>query len=261
MAPPTESTHDPTPAPASPGPLSGRRIAVALSGGIACYKTATLVSRLVQQGAEVRVLMTEAATHFVGPLTFQSLSGRSVLTSIWQSDDHPDSQHVGVARWCELLVIAPATADLIAKLAHGLTGDVVTLVVCALPSTPGGTPLLVAPSRHAAILANPVVPKSGTQHKPPPTSPTHRHHQKPRPRPTHQQHPADGLDRPPRQTKQQLDLLHGVGDVSVQVYIRQYFPRCPNSNRARRHDYFSLFLVFLRYLNTRRFRRPIQARN
>jgi len=160
MAPPTDQNSDTSPAPANtgqPGALSGRRIAVALSGGIACYKTATLVSRLVQQGADVRVLMTEAATHFVGPLTFQSLSGKPVLTSVWQSDDHPDSQHVGVARWCELMVIAPATADLIAKLAHGLTGDVVTLVACALPST---TPLLIAPSMNADMWANPIVQKN-----------------------------------------------------------------------------------------------------
>ncbi len=160
MAPPSEPNNDPSPNPASPGPtgpLSDRRIAVALSGGIACYKTATLVSRLAQQGADVRVLMTDAATKFVGPLTFQSLSGKPVLTSVWQSDDHPDSQHIGVARWCELMVIAPATADLIAKLAHGLTGDVVTLVACALPSK---TPLLIAPSMNADMWANPIVQKN-----------------------------------------------------------------------------------------------------
>ncbi len=153
MAPPNESNPDLT-NPANTGPLSGRRVAVALSGGIACYKTATLVSQLVQQGADVRVLMTDAATKFVGPLTFQSLSGKPVLTSVWQSDDHPDSQHIGIARWCELLVIAPATADLIAKLAHGLTGDIVTLVACALPSK---TPLLIAPSMNADMWANPIV--------------------------------------------------------------------------------------------------------
>jgi len=156
MAPPNESNPGQEP-PANAGPLSGRRIAVALSGGIACYKTATLVSQLVQQGADVRVLMTDAATKFVGPLTFQSLSGKPVLTSVWQSDDHPDSQHIGVARWCELLVIAPATADIIAKLAHGLTGDVVTLIACALP---GKTPLLIAPSMNADMWANPIVQKN-----------------------------------------------------------------------------------------------------
>ena len=153
-------TNDSNPGPndlAKAGPLFGRRIAVSLSGGIACYKTATLVSQLVQQGADVRVLMTDAATRFIGPLTFQSLSGKPVLTSVWQSDDHPDSQHVGVARWCDLLVIAPATADLIAKLAHGLTGDVVTLVACALPAN---TPLLIAPSMNADMWANPIVHKN-----------------------------------------------------------------------------------------------------
>jgi phosphopantothenoylcysteine decarboxylase/phosphopantothenate--cysteine ligase len=160
MAPTSESNNDPAKSQDNPvptGQLSGRRIAVAVTGGIACYKTAALVSKLVQQGADVRVMMTDAATHFVGPLTFQSLSGKPVLTSVWQSDDHPDSQHIGVARWCELLVIAPATADIIAKFAHGLTGDVVTLVTCALPSD---TPLLVAPSMNADMWANPIVQKN-----------------------------------------------------------------------------------------------------
>ena len=134
-------------------PLQGRRIVVALSGGIAAYKTCTLVSRLVQRGAEVRVLMTEAATRFVTPLTLQSLSGQPVLTSIWEHDDRPDSQHVGIARWCDLFVIAPCSADMIAKLAAGLTPEVVSLAASALP---GDTPLLLAPAMNADMWANPV---------------------------------------------------------------------------------------------------------
>ncbi len=157
MAPPTDNARQSKPDPNGPGTLFGKHINVALSGGIACYKTATLVSRLVQQGADVRVLMTEAATQFVGPLTFQSLSGKPVLTSIWQADDHPDSQHVGVARWCDLMIIAPATANTIAKLAHGLTDDVVSLVACALPNK---TPLLIAPAMNADIWANAIVQKN-----------------------------------------------------------------------------------------------------
>ena len=145
-----------SPASSSP-PLSGRRVAVALTGGIACYKTATLVSKLTQNGADVRVLMTEAATKFVGPLTFQSLSGKPVLTSIWQADDRPDSQHVGVARWCELLIIAPASADIIARLAQGLTSDVVTLTACALPKQ---TPVLLAPAMNAQMWENPVTQRN-----------------------------------------------------------------------------------------------------
>lgn len=150
-------SNRPEPSPAGSSPLSGRRVAVALTGGIACYKTATLVSRLVQSGADVRVLMTEAATKFVGPLTFQSLSGKAVLTSIWQADDRPDSQHVGVARWCELLVIAPASADIIARIAHGLTSDVVTLTASALPRQ---TPVLIAPAMNAQMWENPITQRN-----------------------------------------------------------------------------------------------------
>ena len=133
--------------------LAGKNVLIALSGGIACYKTATLVSRLVQRGAEVRVIMTDAATKFITPLTLQSLSGHPVLTSIWQHDDRPDSQHVGLARWCDVLCIAPCSADMIAKLAHGLTPDIVSLTASALPGT---TPLMLAPAMNADMWANPV---------------------------------------------------------------------------------------------------------
>lgn len=139
------------------GTLTGRKIVVGLSGGIACYKTAAVVSRLVQRGAAIRVLMTESATRFVGPLTFQSLSGQPVLTSIWQSDDHPDSQHIGIARWCDLMLIAPASADILARLAHGLADDVVSLAACALPSQ---TPLLLAPAMNADMWASPAVQRN-----------------------------------------------------------------------------------------------------
>jgi len=135
---------------------AGRKVVVAVSGGIACYKTAALVSHLVKAGSKLRVLMTQAATHFITPLTFQSLSGKPVLTSIWEAHDHQDSQHIGVARWCDLLIIAPATADIIAKLANGICEDVVCLVACALPRN---TPVLLAPSMNAQMWANAV-----TQH-------------------------------------------------------------------------------------------------
>ncbi|MBX2850414.1 MAG: phosphopantothenoylcysteine decarboxylase [Phycisphaeraceae bacterium] len=139
--------------------LAGKKILIALSGGIACYKTATLVSRLVQRGAEVRVIMTDAATRFITPLTLQSLSGHPVLTSIWQHDDRPDSQHVGLARWCDVLAIAPCSADMIAKLAHGLTPDIVSLTASALPAD---TPLLLAPAMNADMWASPVCQRNLT---------------------------------------------------------------------------------------------------
>ncbi len=146
-------------------PLSGRRVLVAVGGGIACYKVASVVSGLVQRGAEVRVIMTPAATRFVGTITFQALSGSPVLTEPWQIDDAPESQHIGLARWCDAMLIAPATADLIARLAGGLCGDIVSLTAAALPRGEGGvlkTPLLVAPAMNADMWANPVVQRNIT---------------------------------------------------------------------------------------------------
>lgn len=139
--------------------LDGKKVLIALSGGIACYKTATLVSRLVQAGAEVRVIMTDAATKFITPLTLQSLSGHPVLASMWDHDDRPDSQHVGLARWCDVFCIAPCSADMIAKLAHGLTPDLVSLTASALPAE---TPLLLAPAMNADMWANPVCQRNLT---------------------------------------------------------------------------------------------------
>lgn len=135
-------------------PFAGRRVAVALSGGVACYKTAIVVSRLAQRGAEVRVLMSPGATHFIGQATLAALSGQAVLTDIWQIDDHPDAQHIGVARWAELLIVAPASANMIAKIAHGRADDVVSLTACALPRR---TPALIAPAMNADMWANPAV--------------------------------------------------------------------------------------------------------
>jgi phosphopantothenoylcysteine synthetase/decarboxylase len=157
------STEVPTqaqqPAPGSDGHWHGRHVLLAVTGGIACYKAASLTSLLVQQGAQVRVAMTEAATQFVGPLTFQSLSGQPTITTIWQSQDHHESQHVGIARWCDLMIIAPASADIIAKLTAGICDDVVSLTACALPKS---TPVLLAPSMNADMWANPIVQRNLT---------------------------------------------------------------------------------------------------
>ncbi len=145
------SAQTPTP------PLAGRRILLGVTGGIACYKAAALCSSLSQAGASVRVLMTDAATQFVTPLTFRALSGQTVMTSLWQADDRPDSQHIGLARWAELLVIAPATADILAKLAAGFCDNILTLTAAALPA---GTPVLMAPAMNAMMWENPITQRN-----------------------------------------------------------------------------------------------------
>ncbi|WP_428389498.1 flavoprotein [Mucisphaera sp.] len=137
--------------------VAGRSVLVGVTGGIAAYKVAGMVSMLVKAGAEVRVLMTESATRFVGPTTFASLSGKRVLASIWDTDDRPDSQHVAVARDADVMVIAPATANCLGKLSAGLCDDVVTLAATALPK---GRPLVVAPAMNADMWASPMVQRN-----------------------------------------------------------------------------------------------------
>lgn len=134
-------------------PLQNKRITLGLTGGIACYKSCTLVSRLAQAGATVSVIMTEAATRFVSKLTFESLSGRPVYTSLWEPVENHDSQHIALARECDLFLIAPASANTIAKLAHGICDNIVTTVALAVPQT---THKLIAPSMNADMWNNPI---------------------------------------------------------------------------------------------------------
>lgn len=131
--------------------FQGRRIIVGVSGGIAAYKTATVVSRLAQAGAEVTVLMTEAATRFVAPLTFQSLSARPVYTGIWEHIESKDPQHISLADAADAVLVAPCTMDCLARLAGGMTDDVVTLVLSAVDRA--RVPVLLAPSMNSVMLA------------------------------------------------------------------------------------------------------------
>lgn len=132
-------------------PLAGREIIVAVCGGIAAYKVADVVSKLVQQGAGVTVVMTESATKFVGPLTFQALSGRPVRTNTWDLPDSSDPQHIGLTEKADLLLVAPATANVIAKVAHGICDDLVTLMVNA-----SACPVVFAPAMNNRMWENPI---------------------------------------------------------------------------------------------------------
>jgi len=131
--------------------LAGRRIIIGLTGGIACYKVASVVSAATQAGAEVSVAMTEAATRFVAPLTFQALSGRAVYTSQWQHLESHDPQHIALAAAADLMLIAPCSMDMLAKLAVGRTDDVVSLIASAIDRT--ARPVLLAPSMNATMYA------------------------------------------------------------------------------------------------------------
>lgn len=134
-----------------PGALHGARIAVLVSGGIAAYKVADLVSRLAQAGCEVRVAMTASAKRFVGPATFQGVSGRPVLTDLFTSHGAPEP-HVELGDWAQLVVVAPATADLVARIAQGRADDLVAATVLA-----ARCPAVVAPAMNDAMWAKQAV--------------------------------------------------------------------------------------------------------
>ena len=133
--------------------LRDKRILVGVTGGIAAYKTCTLVSRLTQAGAQVTVAMTPAAVKFVAPLTFQALSGRPVYTSAWEHVESHDPQHISLARAAHLAIVAPCSMDCAARLVAGMTDDVVTLILSAIDRTK--TPVLLAPSMNETMLSQP----------------------------------------------------------------------------------------------------------
>lgn len=133
--------------------LSGQRVIVGVTGGIAAYKTCTLVSRLAQAGAEVTVAMTPAATKFVTPLTFQTLSGRPVYTSALDHIESSDPQHINLARAARLAIVAPCSMDALAHLAHGFADDIVSLILSAIDRK--ATPVLLAPSMNEAMWNQP----------------------------------------------------------------------------------------------------------
>ena len=134
-----------------PAAVQGLRIAVLVSGGIAAYKVADLVSQLTRAGCAVRVAMTEAAARFVGPATFQGVSGHSVLTDLWAPGGAPEP-HVELGDWAQLVLVAPATANTVARLAHGRGDDAVTATVLA-----ARCPVVVAPAMNDAMWAKPQV--------------------------------------------------------------------------------------------------------
>lgn len=128
-----------------------KRILLAVCGGIAAYKSAELVRLLRKSGAEVRVIMTEAAQQFVTPLTFQALSGHAVHTDLLDLSQEQAMGHIHLARWADCLVIAPASADMLAKLAHGLADDLLSTLYLAAES-----PVFVAPAMNQAMWHKPV---------------------------------------------------------------------------------------------------------
>lgn len=142
----------------TPDELGGRRVLVAVCGGIAAYKVCHVVSALAQRGAEVTVAMTEGATRFVTPLTFQALSGRPVFTSQWDQFDQADPQHVRLAQALDAALVAPCTMNSLARLAHGFADDAVTAILSAVDRA--RVPVLLAPSMNTEMWSQPATQRN-----------------------------------------------------------------------------------------------------
>ena len=135
--------------------LKGKRIALGITGGIAAYKAAELVRLLVKQGASVQVAMTDAAMHFITPLTFQALTGQHVFTDPWDTQSGNGMAHINLSREADLLLVAPASADYLAKVANGIADNLLTTLTLAR-----NCPLIVAPAMNREMWSKPATQRN-----------------------------------------------------------------------------------------------------
>jgi phosphopantothenoylcysteine decarboxylase / phosphopantothenate---cysteine ligase len=146
---------------AVPLPLSGRHVVLGLSGGIACYKSAELVRELTKAGATLQVVMTEAATQFITPVTMQALSNRPVALSQWDAREPNNMAHINLSREADAILVAPASADFIAKIAQGRADELLSLLCVARPIE--RCPLLLAPAMNREMWAHPATQRNVAQ--------------------------------------------------------------------------------------------------
>jgi len=130
--------------------LTGKHVLLGVTGGIAAYKSPDLVRRLRAQGAEVRVVLSESAARFVTPLTFQAVSGHPVRDGLWDASAEASMSHIELARWADLVLVAPATAGFLARLAAGMANDLLSTLCLAT-----GAPIVVAPAMNRLMWGNP----------------------------------------------------------------------------------------------------------
>lgn len=129
--------------------MKDKNILLCVTGGIAAYKSAALTSKLIQKGANVRVIMTKAATHFISPITFQAISKNAVYTDVFDEIDPSIIAHIDLADWADVVIVAPATANIIAKFANGIADDMVSSTFLAMTS-----PVFIAPSMNVHMYNN-----------------------------------------------------------------------------------------------------------
>jgi phosphopantothenoylcysteine decarboxylase / phosphopantothenate---cysteine ligase len=137
--------------------LNGRKILVALTGGIACYKTPNVIRLLVKEGAEVQVVMTASACKFITPLTLETVSHHPVATDLFPAGEFVATRHIDLATWPDLILVAPATANFFGKVSAGISEDLLTTIICASPK-----PVMIAPSMNPAMWSNAITQRNVT---------------------------------------------------------------------------------------------------
>lgn len=133
--------------------LEDRTILLGVTGGVAAYKAVDLASKLTAAGATVRTVMTESARKFVRPKSFEAVTRSAVFTTLWSGPDEYQSVHIALADWAQIVVVAPATANIIGKVAHGICDDLLSTTLCVC----WAKPTLFAPAMNSRMWANPVV--------------------------------------------------------------------------------------------------------
>jgi len=131
--------------------LKGKKIVLGITGSIAAYKAAEILSLLKKQGSEVRVIMTESATRFIQPLTFSTLSGYPVISDLFFLSERFEINHISLAQWADLILVAPATANIIGKVANGIADDILTATILAFQ-----LPVIFAPAMNKKMISNPI---------------------------------------------------------------------------------------------------------
>ncbi len=135
--------------------LKDKKIIIGLTGGIACYKTPYLVRFLIKEGALVKVIMTEAATKFITPLTLETVSENPVVVNMFPDQGYIATRHIDMAEWADLFVIAPATANFLGKVSSGISDDILTTIICATAKD-----VMIAPAMNPQMWLNKITQKN-----------------------------------------------------------------------------------------------------
>ena len=141
-------------------PLNNKEVLLGVTGGVAGYKSADLCSKLVQKGARVSVIMTESAHQFIGPTTFEALTRRPVNSAPFEANEHFQGEHIGLAQRADIVIVAPATAATIARIAHGMSDDLLSTTLLVTTA-----PIFVAPAMNCEMWAKPTVQRNVNQLK------------------------------------------------------------------------------------------------